>query len=759
VGDPVELNPVEKARTVPRRARGTLIVVVVLWAAFYASFALMKPPLLDDADSVHAEVAREMLLRHDYVTLYANGIRYLEKAPLLYWSMAAGLKAFGVVGLTGPTASTIAVRLPLAFAVLALALVCESFARRMFRSAMAGLYAALILLSSFGIFIFTRITIPDAMVCLWIAMALWCFWRTEETAAIRQTRFAQEGAGIVEPDAARGESRDEVGTRDSLAAQAEFSRATTRDTPPFRDAKGWATRVRGTRQNTGVSPLRHRSAMTSVEMTSDVRIYCWGFAASCALNVLTKGLIGVVFPLGTVLIYLWLSRGWKRGWARVKALSPWSSLVVFLVIAAPWHVLAGLANPTQGQPTPFHFVDGHWQVPLPTDGNVRGWFWFYFMNEHVLRYLNLRVPRDYDTVPLVVFWGLCLVWMMPWSAFGFKAAGWALPMRSEKWRGQFRRHDLPLKLRARLLLAVWAGFVLMFFMFSTRQEYYVLPAFPALAVLGAGWLAWVDHYRPQRAESGAKVVVRGVAHERALEMIKAGQAAIHATEVLLVIGVIFAAASAWVLLHAKVPSGSVDLAAMLTEHPGDYAMSMGHFLDLNAEALGLFRLPLMIAAVSLVGGPLVSLLLRKRARPVAANVAMAAGAFGFLLAAHLGLQMFAPVISSAQLAEEIRPLVKPEDMVAIHGEYESGSTLGFYLKRADMHIVEGRSSNLWYGSFYPDAPKIFETPESFAQKWSGAQRIFLWQSLTDPPNQLPVVSGPVYVIAKGGGKEIVSNRR
>ena len=219
---------------IPRRSRATLIWSVVLWAVFYASFALVRPLLLDDADSVHAEVAREMLLRHDYVTLYANGIRYLEKAPLLYWSMAAGLKTFGAVGLEGAGASTVAVRLPLAFAVLALALVCESFARRMLRSANAGMYAALILLSSFGIFIFTRITIPDAMVCLWIATALWCFWRTEE--------------------------------------------------------------VEGSR-NTGVSPLRIRSADASVEMTrvaGSVRVHCWGFAASCALNVLTKGLIGVV---------------------------------------------------------------------------------------------------------------------------------------------------------------------------------------------------------------------------------------------------------------------------------------------------------------------------------------------------------------------------------------------------------------------------------------------------------------------------------
>ncbi|HZQ43989.1 MAG TPA: phospholipid carrier-dependent glycosyltransferase, partial [Acidobacteriaceae bacterium] len=158
----------EKTLETPRRARAVLAWIVVLWAGFYASFALVRPPLLDDADSVHAEVAREMLLRHDYVTLYANGIRYLEKAPLLYWSMAACLKVFGAVGLTGgrPVARTVAVRLPLAFAVLALALVCESLARRMFRSGRAGLYAALILLSSFGIFIFTRITIPDGMVCL-----------------------------------------------------------------------------------------------------------------------------------------------------------------------------------------------------------------------------------------------------------------------------------------------------------------------------------------------------------------------------------------------------------------------------------------------------------------------------------------------------------------------------------------------------------------------------------------------------------------
>ena len=64
------------------RSRKIILTLTGLWLLLYASFTLFRPPLLDDADSVHAEVAREMVVRHDWITLYANGIRYLEKAPL-----------------------------------------------------------------------------------------------------------------------------------------------------------------------------------------------------------------------------------------------------------------------------------------------------------------------------------------------------------------------------------------------------------------------------------------------------------------------------------------------------------------------------------------------------------------------------------------------------------------------------------------------------------------------------------------------------
>jgi 4-amino-4-deoxy-L-arabinose transferase-like glycosyltransferase len=673
---------------IPKRPLANTLLLLALWVVFYASFTLFTPALLDDADSVHAEVAREMLLRHDWVTLYANGIRYLEKAPLLYWSMAASFKLFGV--------SAAAARIPLALAVLALAFAVETFARRAFRSARAGLYAALILLSSFGFFLFTRITIPDAVLCLWLTLALLCFWLIEQPPEDRVPHPSQ----------------------------------------PHRE--GW-----------------------DVECP---RLLCTAIAACCALGVLTKGLIGIVFPVAIVLIYLLLTRGPRAAITRIRQLHPLSSLAVFLAIAAPWHILIALANPAQGHPGGLTFAHGALSVPLPTDGNVHGWLWFYFVNEQLLRYLNLRVPRDYDTVPLGLFWGLCLVWLMPWSAFVFNAIRWRNPLshtllKTPEQRAKalllYRSNGLPRELHAPLLLLIWALVPLLFFSFSTRQEYYVLPALPPLAILIAGWLAQECDWKP--ITQPAKNIRRSN---------------LRATAVLLVLGSIFAAAAFVFMLHSRAPAPSTDLASLLQQNPADYALSMGHFLDLNAHALTLFRLPLALAAAALFLGPLASFILRQKSRPHAATLALAAAAFGFLLAAHLGLQTFAPVLSSQQLAAAIAPQLHAGDLIVIHQEYEFASTLGFYLRRpsyADqygkpvainpIHILEGRSANLWYGSFFPDAQAIFETPQSLAQKWPGPQRIFLWQDLANQPSPLPALPGPVYLIARSGGKEIVSNQR
>jgi hypothetical protein len=536
--------------------------------------------------------------------------------------MAASFRVFN--GNTGG-AQTWSARLPLALYTLALLLVVFALGRRCFpdahaaanSAALAGFYSSLVLMTSFGLFIFTRILIPDAMVCLWLALAMLCFWR-------------------------------------SLA-----------------------------------QPTRANAA---------------GFATACALGVLTKGLIGLVFPLLIVTLYLAMTRNLRH----LRRWHPLLGTFIFFAIAAPWHVAAGMANPTEGHPG-----------ALPTPGNVHGWYWFYFVNEHLLRYLNRRIPRDYDTVPLALFWGLLVVWLLPWSIF----LGHALcrvPLR-RWWR------HLPLNEgeRARLLLFCWAAVPMLFFSFSTRQEYYVLPAMPPLALLVGGWLA--------QDASGT------------------GPPRLRIAWLLFAAGLCGAAIALFLALHSGAPTG--DLAAALRTNPSDYALSFGHFLDLSTRAMAFFRFPLLLTAVALLAGTGGHLVLRRAGNRHAAIGALAGGSVLFLIAAHMALVTFSPVLSSATLADAIRPLLRPDDIIVLNGEYESGSTLGFYLHR-QVRILNGRSSNLWYGSFFSDAPAIFDDNASAARLWSGPRRVFLLTDAAAPPH-LP---GAVFTIATSGGKAVLSNR-
>src|SRR4029077_20541053 len=126
--------------------------------------------------------------------------------------------------------------------------------------------------------------------------------------------------------------------------------------------------------------------------------------------------------------------------------------------AVPWHVLATLRNP------PYFDFSMH-----STPGEYRGFFWFYFINEHLLRFLNLRYPRDYNTVPRLWFWLLNLVWIFPWTAFLMGVP--KLSFNASSRAG-----------RTRLMAVCWVGVVLLFFTFSTTQEYYSMPIYPALAL-------------------------------------------------------------------------------------------------------------------------------------------------------------------------------------------------------------------------------------------------------------------------------------
>ena len=404
----------------------------------------------------------------------------------------------------------------------------------------------------------------------------------------------------------------------------------------------------------------------------------------------------------------------------------------------------GLTHAGQWLPFPWH----GWSVPDPTLGNVHGWAWFYFVNEHLLRYLDLRVPRDYDTVPLVLFWGLLLVWMLPWSAFLYPA------LRTVPWRAAMRRTWLwdrtvgwvtaraadsePLSVRQKtlLLLGIAAVLPLIFFSFSTRQEYYVLPVIPFLSVLIAGWL-------DREAHETETVRLPETMHRTGRRI----------SNVLLLFGFAAAFVCGVVALVARQPQAGVELATLLKQNPTEYALSFGHFLDLNLQAMAFFRLPLCIAGGSLLAGTVVAWRLRGNYRPHAANMVLLAATMGFLLASHVALTTFSPVLTSKLLAQAIAGQLKPDDLIVVNGEYESASSMGFYLQRNDLHMLHGHSANLWYGSFFRDAPQRFETDDSLRREWLSARRVFLWTT----PETLPAMPSTVFLIAESGGKELVSN--
>ena len=224
--------------------------------------------------------------------------------------------------------------------------------------------------------------------------------------------------------------------------------------------------------------------------------------AALALATLTKGLIAPVFFAAAAIPLLLLSGLWRR-WRDLK---PFTGILLFLAIAAPWHILAGLANPDQGHPIGNH----------PTPGNVHGFWYFYFVNEHFLRFLGQRFPHDYNRLPFIAYWLLHLVWLFPWSLFlpALLVAAW-------KTRRQWMQHlhrdagqtvdfylehavredvatyvaRLKFRVRSTWLLGLFSAFTLLFFSISTNQEYYTFPAWTPLLILIAGVLAGIEEGR------------------------------------------------------------------------------------------------------------------------------------------------------------------------------------------------------------------------------------------------------------------------
>jgi 4-amino-4-deoxy-L-arabinose transferase-like glycosyltransferase len=450
---------------------------------------------------------------------------------------------------------------------------------------------------------------------------------------------------------------------------------------------------------------------------------CLAFASVMALNVLTKGLIGLIFPIGFVFLYLAITKQFHL----LLKLHLLASSAIFLLIAAPWHILAAIRNPP---------------IALPTDSGLpaaAGWAWFYLYNEHIARFLSKRIPHDYGLTPIWLFWLYLVLWIMPWAIFLPAAMTKQIRIFLSEAKATAREHE------ATLSLTLWALLVLGFFTLSNRQEYYSLPALPALALMIGSVLS-----RAECTNAGIsdRAINRSIQNWHLYTLVPL------TTLVAIVCG--------YFALTAHPPIPGTDIVSLLAMAGSTeaYNLSLSHIGDLTSAAMGFFRGPLVATAIGMFGIGLGSYLLRRKQRTYAANLTLAAAMTVTLLAAHEGLVRFYPILGSKGLAETINQAQhddpRSNDLIVIDGELTSGSTLIFYTGQ-QVHLINGRVNGLWFGSFWPNSPHIFETEDSLRHLWVSPRRIFLFTY--DPTMRTKDLTpyGTVHTFASAGGKTILTN--
>jgi len=588
----------------PSAHRHYEIVLMMVAAIVFFGCIIPPPALMDDVDAVHGQMARNMIQSGDWVIAHLDGVPYMEKSPLPYWLIAICYLLMGVHDWVA--------RIPTALAAVVLCFVTARYSAWAF-GRRAGFYTGLALATSIGLFLFTRILIPDVMLTLIITVCFMAFQR------------------------AMNEDREELHSR------------------------RWPAVI----------------------------------GIALGVGVLLKGLLALVVPVGGVLVYLAITRQLfsRDTWRRLR---PFSTILIFLLIAAPWHVLATLRMP------PYFNFSMH-----SGPGEYHGFFWFYFFNEHLLRFLNLRYPRDYNTVPRLAFWLLNLLWLFPWSAY--------LPAAA-----RLNYKPLDRAGRTRLLALCWTGFLMFFFTFSTTQEYYSMPIYPALALL------------------------LGCAMDKEGKFITFGSRAIA------MISTVAAAVIAAILFSVRHVPATGDISSALQQHPESYTLSLGHMGDLTLQSFAYLRVPLILAGIAFLVGAAGGWLRGRRA-----FIALAAMMVLFLHASRMALVAFDPYLSSRPIAEAL--LRAPSGQLIVDGAYYPFSSVMFYSNKSAL-LLNGRVNNLEYGSYAPNSPSVFINDAAFIRLWSGTIRYYL---VTDSSGfaRLSALAGPArfHQISERGGKFLFTN--
>jgi hypothetical protein len=317
-----------------------------------------------------------------------------------------------------------------------------------------------------------------------------------------------------------------------------------------------------------------------------------------------------------------------------------------------------------------------------------------------------------------------------------------------------------------LVLLIFSTLVLVFFSLSTNQEYYTFPVYLPLLMLLAAALSAIEG----TTNSGAPHLASEMWVSTAPEDPTLRRALTFSFAAFTTIGLAVAIALAYGLWTSRHLPFVPDIGELLAHRGvGDYTLSMSHFFDLTGPSFAALRLPSILAAVAFLIGPPTAWLLHTRRRSLPAMLTVALTSTVFLVAAHIALVRFGPMLSSANFAATIQSLertgrISPNNEVLLFGDQSYGSSIPFYLAQRSGNpgrhvlLVDGRSTSMLFGSTFPDAPPIFLTSADLLAQWGSGPRKLLFVPLEKRDIVDQLLGQRQIILQQTSGKALITDR-
>ena len=388
------------------------------------------------------------------------------------------------------------------------------------------------------------------------------------------------------------------------------------------------------------------------ERTRASRLWMWLAWAAMGLAFLSKGLIGLVLPGAAMTVYALV----LRDASFLKRMDPLAGISILLAIALPWIIAVSMANP--------EFLQ------------------FFFIHEHFQRFLTQVHHR---AAPWWYFIPVLLAGMLPWT-----------PMLVQALINAWKRDTAQHAFRPRRFLLIYAVVIFLFFSASqSKLASYILPIFPALALLIGEWFAQVG---------GRKL--------------------------------------AWLIVPLALLALTAALASNFVAHLGSEKVPAELYLD--------FRKWILMGSLALLGASLLAMVFAWRQRIDAALVSLSAGGLLLVQLVMTGHETLATSYSTAHLAPSIRPLLGSDTPFYSVRTYEH--TLPFYIKRTVTLVDYG--DEFEFG--LQQQPEL-EIPEmaQFEARWRNDARALAIMG-PDVYRELAARAFPMRVIAADARRVIVS---